>query len=212
MKQKKVLSKVILSAIVVLTIAGVFMQTYSWGPHESGSEADQTPIMHQDPTRAPKQNEVSKSIEAAKEPEGSSSLSEPKELLKSVLNLKNHPDQRRKSLSHLIEQGVVALPQLAAVAVHKIPSFPLATDPHSAGQMQRSFEIGLRITAIEALDQLGAGGADVTRILQHARDTHKEEQLVFLAKIALDGIAEGRPGKVTRFIDKVFDDALGESN
>jgi hypothetical protein len=32
--------------------------------------------------------------------------------------------------------------------------------------------------------------------------------LVFLAGLAVAGIQEGRPGKVTRFIDQAFDEAL----
>lgn len=134
-----------------------------------------------------------------------------KDLMRSVLDQNRHPDQRRKDLSVLVEKGTIALPLLDAIANHKVPPFPTAKDPHSQVHMQKSFEIGLRITAIEAIDQLGATGADVTKILQRVQATHEENQLVLLASIALEGIAEGRPGKVTRFINKVFDEALGEN-
>ncbi|MBC7371982.1 MAG: hypothetical protein H7326_10475, partial [Bdellovibrionaceae bacterium] len=126
-----------------------------------------------------------------------------RELEKSVLNQKTAGNQRFESLTELIAQGSVAVREIAAIAAAPMPHFSLKENPHSQDAIQDRFEKSLRITAIEALDTIGATGVDVRQELQQVRDSQKDAEIVFLASIALAGIAEGRPGKVTRFIDQV---------
>jgi hypothetical protein len=125
-----------------------------------------------------------------------------------ILDRSAAPDKRRQVLQQLVEAGPSAKAQNVANAQAPVPKFPQAQNPHSSDYGYYKFEKGLRITAIETLDQWAANGTDVLKELMHIRDNQNEQDLVFLAGLAVAGIQEGRPGKVTRFIDQAFDEAL----
>lgn len=125
-----------------------------------------------------------------------------------VLDRTAPADERRQVLQKLVEAGPAKLAEMAAIAKEPIPHFPQAHNPHSTDSGLLKFEKGLRITAIETLDQWAVQGADVLKELKSIRDTQNQQDLVFLAGLAVEGILEGRPGKTTRFIDQAFDEAL----
>lgn len=125
-----------------------------------------------------------------------------------ILDRSTPPDKRRQLLQQLVAAGPVRLAEMAAIAQAPVPVFPKFKNPHSSDHGYYVFEKGLRITAIETLDQWAAKGTDVLKELMHIRDNQTEQDLVFLANLAVAGIQEGRPGKVTRFIDQAFDEAL----
>lgn len=125
-----------------------------------------------------------------------------------ILDRSTAPDKRRQLLQQLVAAGPVRLAEMAAIAQAPVPVFPKFRNPHSSDYGYYKFEKGLRITAIETLDQWAAKGTDVLKELMHIRDNQTEQDLVFLANLAVAGIQEGRPGKVTRFIDQAFDEAL----
>lgn len=130
------------------------------------------------------------------------------ELKSYILDRSALPDKRRQVLQQLVEKGPAGLAEIAAIAQAPVPSFPGFQDPHSSDAGYYTFEKGLRITAIEALDQWAVRGTDVMKELKLIRDTQNEKDLIFLASLAVAGIQEGRPGKVTRFIDQAFNEAL----
>lgn len=126
-----------------------------------------------------------------------------------ILDRSQNADQRREALDLLIQKGPSkALPALSDIASAKIPDFEYARHPHSVDAGRLVFEKGLRVTAIETLDLWAASGTDTLSALIHSRDAHQEKEIVFLAQLAIAGIQEGRPGKLARFIDKAFDNAL----
>ena len=124
----------------------------------------------------------------------------------SILDLKADANQRFEELTTLIAQGPGVVRELGVIAAAPISNFALKGNPHSQDTIHDRFEKSLRVTAIEALDKLGTRGVDVREKLENVRDSHRDTELVFLANLALAGIAEGRPGKVSRFIDQVFNE------
>jgi hypothetical protein len=125
-----------------------------------------------------------------------------------ILNRNALPDKRRQVLQELVAGGPKGLAEMAAIAQSPVPRFPQFKNPHSSDYGYYKFEKGLRITAIETLDQWAVKGTDVMKELTVIRDTENEQDLVFLASLAVSGIQEGHPGKVTRFIDQAFNEAL----
>lgn len=127
-----------------------------------------------------------------------------------ILNSKAPADRRREVLHRLTTLDRRAVPALTRIAHQPIPSFSNAQNPHSADSAAYTFEKGLRITAIEALDQWALKGENVLQQLISIRERQSERDLAFLANLAIAGIQEGQPGKVTRFIEKMFDEVVNE--
>lgn len=115
-------------------------------------------------------------------------------------------ETRRKALYVLTQMGSVALPALTAVATTPMP-VATSQDPHSLEQIKQSFEAGLRVTAIEALDDLGTDSSlspAVKDSMLNILKVQKHRSLTLLAQISLSGIESGRPGKVKRAVDDLL--------
>jgi hypothetical protein len=114
--------------------------------------------------------------------------------------------QRREELSRLTHEGALAIPQLAKIASAETPKFPNELAPHSVDESRAGFERGLRVTALEQLDHLGIRQpelkAEIEKVLAAQRN---DPMLSLLARVSLLGFQEGRPGKLSRFINKTFD-------
>ncbi len=124
-----------------------------------------------------------------------------------VVDPKSSADRRNAAVYILSEAGAIAQPALTKIVVTPFDDRP--GKPHSIQDAKRQGEVSLRVSALEALDQLGASGSDVRASLQKA-SLQKNTTLQFLARIALSGIEQGRPGKLSRFIDASMDEAMGK--
>lgn len=195
--------KKFMAAVLVILLAGplwIFLTQENSTHPSSGSlfDKDKTVSSHGLPAAAPTLPAQSDSAVAAPA----------KAVDAYILDRSTPPDKRRQLLQQLVAAGPVRLAEMAAIAQAPVPVFPKFKNPHSSDHGYYVFEKGLRITAIETLDQWAAKGTDVLKELMHIRDNQTEQDLVFLANLAVAGIQEGRPGKVTRFIDQAFDEAF----
>lgn len=128
------------------------------------------------------------------------------QLSRTVRDQTQSQEARRNALYVLTQMGSAALPALAAVATTPMP-VATSQDPHSAEQMKQSFEAGLRVTAIEALDELGTDSSlspAVKESMLSVLKVQKHRSLTLLAQISLSGIESGRPGKVKRAVDNLI--------
>lgn len=128
------------------------------------------------------------------------------ELATIVLDTKQDPNFRREALAELTEAGPQAIPLLATIAATDVVMPDVAKDPHSAEAYTFQFEKGLRITALEVIDQWAARNADVRAALQSIIKKTRDQDLRFMAFVSLRGVEQGRPGKLTRFIDQMFEE------
>jgi hypothetical protein len=83
-----------------------------------------------------------------------------------------------------------------------------ASNVETQGDSSR-FDVSLRITALEAIDQRLASGEASASAINTILEKQKHPTLLFFARISLEGLASGRPGKLTRFIDQAFSE-IGE--
>ena len=78
-------------------------------------------------------------------------------------------------------------------------------DPHSNEFKQHEFETKLRISALEALDQMATENAFlVSPLLENISMNNQDPTMRFFADIALSGIDSGRPNKLSRYIDETL--------
>lgn len=105
-------------------------------------------------------------------------------------------ESRRKAIYRLTQQGAAALPALRQILLTPVPEDPILN----------AFEVSLRITALEAIDDLAEQGVDVGDVFQKAAEVHDDRALQTLAMAGLQGVQEGRPGKAKRFIEKMTDE------
>lgn len=117
-------------------------------------------------------------------------------------------EARRKAVYDLTQMGAAALPSLAAIAAHPVVEAK-NQDPHSADQIKQSFEASLRVSAIEALDELALNPNNVQAVkaaMLAVLKTQKHRSLTLLAQLSLSGIESGQPGKVKRAIDAMVEE------
>ena len=115
-------------------------------------------------------------------------------------------DVRNAAVFILSEAGAGAVPALTKVASTKFDNRPGA--PHSVQESKREDEVALRITALEALDTFGSQGTDIRRSLQKVLLNQDNETLQLLARVALTGLDQGRPGKLFRFIEASLEETV----
>ncbi|MFL5814625.1 MAG: hypothetical protein ACJ763_13705 [Bdellovibrionia bacterium] len=122
----------------------------------------------------------------------------PTDIASKILS-KNIPAQERREVLYQLTQ---THSEEATRSLIKIA----ASDVDARDESSR-FDVSLRITALEALDQRMASGeasaSAITTVLK--KQTHPT--LLFFARISLEGVTSGRPGKLTRFIDQAFSEA-----
>lgn len=123
-----------------------------------------------------------------------------------VLDTNQDPDFRREALAELTEAGPEAIPLLANIAAKDVVMPKEIKDPHSVDVYTFEFEKGLRFTALEAIDEWAARNVDVRSELQTIINKTRDQDIRFLAFVSLRGVEQGRPGKLTRLIDQMFDE------
>lgn len=131
------------------------------------------------------------------------SASELSKLAQLVTDSTAPQETRKKALYDLTQQGAAALTALSVVANSPVPE-ALSQDPHSADQIKQSFEASLRVTAIEALDEIAVDPTHTDAVkasMLGVLKSQKHRSLTLLAQISLSGIESGRPGKVKRAIE-----------
>lgn len=128
-------------------------------------------------------------------------------LQEKVLSANNKMAEREAALYVLtLSSAPQAQGTLVVLAETALPEFKDLSDPHSAGSTQRTLELGLRVTALESLDQraAGAGSPEVAKGLLRILQKQTEPSLRFLAQTSLSGIEAGKPGKLKRIIDEML--------
>ena len=146
------------------------------------------------------QNEEKPSVSAASPDPMATAISI---LTQTVLEKTLSHTERRQALFELTQMGSSAFPALSQIASAPLPAVT-STDPHSAETLHNQFEVGLRITAIERLDENTDRPDLVKQAMLEVLNTHKNRSLVTLAQISLSGIEAGHPGKVKRAIDALL--------
>ncbi len=141
--------------------------------------------------------------ETVKAPSGASSVEELKAI---VLDKNRTPDFRREALAVLTEAGPEAIPLLVEIAVTDVPKPKDVGNPHSAEVRLFEFEKGLRFTALEAIDEWGTRDFDVRPALKSILQKSRDQDIRFMAFVSLKGVEQGRPGKLTRLIDRMFEE------
>lgn len=115
-------------------------------------------------------------------------------------------EARRKAVYDLTQMGAAALASLAVIAADPVIEVK-NQNPHSADQIKQSFEASLRVSAIEALDELALNPNNVEAVkaaMFEVLKTQKHRSLTLLAQLSLSGIESGHPGKVKRAIDAMI--------
>ncbi len=219
------MKKPVLGILTLALLAGVIYQLHAKSQSHSAAEptataaregAQQTPSAAQ--TSAPVANEKVKAVvlgqvsnqeltpEFIAELQAKMTSGELEQLALTARDESQPQETRRRSLYILTKMGSTALPALTVVATTPMP-VAASQDPHSVAQIKQSFEAGLRVTAIEALDDLGTD----PRLSPAIKDSmlkilkvQKHRSLTLLAQISLSGIESGRPGKVKRAVDDLL--------
>ena len=122
-----------------------------------------------------------------------------------VLSPSNKMPEREAALYVLtLSSAPQAQGTLIVLAESALPEFSDLQDPHSVGSTQRTQELGLRVTALESLDQRAATSPEVTQGLQRILQKQTEPSLRFLAQTSLSGIEAGKPGRLKRIINEML--------
>lgn len=141
------------------------------------------------------------------------SMSELKKLVHRVLSIEADPDERNISIYLLALAGTSARPLLTQVSKSPLPNFKDLNNPHSIGALKHQRERSLRATGLAALDHLAIQNPqevslDLQKILIHQND----DTLKFFAQMSLIGIAQGKPGKLSRWLQKNVNYSEEKSN
>lgn len=118
-------------------------------------------------------------------------------------------DERSVSLYLLSLSGAKALPALTHFSVTALPEFSHLQDPHSAGSLNKSFEMSLRIATLEAIDHLSEAKNTTSQVqtsLQQILKTQNDPTLKMLAEVSLAGIQSGKPQKLSRLIQAMVNE------
>jgi hypothetical protein len=184
----------------VLTAASVFSVTPS---HQELQHLIDTLVQE---SAQPKKNlETDKAVQALV-----TKLTGPdyQQLREKVLNPNANMSEREAALYILtLSPTVQAEKALVQLVESALPEFKGLNDPHSAGSTQRTLEMGLRVTAIESLDQRALGSPEVVKDLHQILQRQSEPSLRFLVQTSLSGIESGKPGRLKRIIDEMLGSA-----
>lgn len=125
--------------------------------------------------------------------------------IKNIILSPQEKGDKRLAFNFLLSQlGIAGADTLAEIIKFEIPHFENSENPHSAGSLEKAFEISLRITALEALDSLVVENPQLKAKIVGILNVQKEQSLNFLIQLSLSGIESNQPGKIKRFIDKVL--------
>lgn len=157
----------------------------------------------QESTQPKKNPETEKTVEALV----TKLTDEDYELLRDkVLSSENKMPEREAALYVLtLSAAPQAQTTLVALAETALPEFKDLQDPHSGGSTLRTLELGLRVTALESLDQRAVKAPDlVAKGMQRILQKQTEASLRFLAQTSLSGIEAGKPGRLKRIINEML--------
>ena len=125
--------------------------------------------------------------------------SELKVLGETALSSEAHGDERTLAVYLLSLAGMKARPALITIAQSALPQNINNLDPHSVEALQLEQESALRVSAITALDALAVQDpAKVQQDLEQILLKQKSSTLQSFVRISLQGIEQGRPGKLNR--------------
>jgi len=189
------MKKIGLGLLTLILVTAVYFNFRSFG---SVSDTEESPTPSILPFGVQKQTSTA-------EP-SSEKLVAVEELTQTVRNNSLPQEERTKALYELTQLGAKALSSLTLIATTPLLETG-SQDPHSVDQINQSFELGLRVTALEALDELSIDPQwrpSVAASMLEVLKIHKHRSLTLLAQISLSGIESGRPGKVKRAIDTLL--------
>lgn len=126
------------------------------------------------------------------------------EIKKIALSLNESNEKRQASIFILSHIGHVATDSLAEIIQTKIPELKNTHSPHSIDNSLHANEVALRITALEALDNLAIENPEVRNNIENIIKNQKNPELNYLAQISLSGILTNRPGKIKRVINAML--------
>jgi hypothetical protein len=112
----------------------------------------------------------------------------------------SYENQNKRSLSVYLlgkagPEGIGALSKLATTNLDA-----------SFGETRKGFELGLRISALRALDQQSKEhGATVAEAMRKIWRQQKDPTLRMMAKVSLDGIQSARPQRLGRMLEQIVD-------
>lgn len=116
---------------------------------------------------------------------------------------KTDPDERNICVYLLSLAGIQAREALNYVVKAKIPDFSRITDAHAA-TAKADQEISLRLSALEALDVLGMQNPqEIRQDLASILLVQNENSIKNFAQISLMGIMQGKPGKLSRWLNQL---------
>lgn len=124
------------------------------------------------------------------------------DLQERALDPESSADTRHASVYLLTQGGPAASAALVAIAAAPVPA--VSEIPHTTGEAKGALERSLRITALEALDKMAERDVSLRPRLESILKTQNDSTLMFLTQVSLAGLDEGRPGKLTRFIDRAL--------
>lgn len=113
-------------------------------------------------------------------------------------------DERRAGLYFLSVAGPAAIHALGVVAAKPVPELANSLDPHSSGAVQKSIEVALRTQALQSLDAMAADSVQVREELEKVLSQQTDPTVKFFAQVSLQGIQQGRPGKLQRLAERVL--------
>lgn len=125
--------------------------------------------------------------------------------VKQVLDRQLSHEERRHQLHILLQKGSTT--ELATIAGQALPQVAANQAPHSLALLQLKFERGLRITALENLDQRAARDGQARNAVFHLSQTQTDPTLLALTEISRHGIEQNQPGKLSRWLDAALRDA-----
>ncbi len=125
------------------------------------------------------------------------------QLGKQAIDLTQDRQVRQAALYILSEAGPAAAPVLAALVESGLPEYSNLANPHSRDSAERSFELSLRMSALEALDKAASQNPEIRTLLEKIVGKQKEPTLRYLAQVSLRGVETGRPGQLQKVMEQV---------
>lgn len=126
------------------------------------------------------------------------------EIKRVALSLSESSEKRQASIFILSHIGNIAADSLAEIIQTEIPNLKNAHSPHTIDNSLHANEISLRISALEALDNLAIDNPTVKNKIENIIKNQKNPELNYLAQISLSGILTNRPGKIKRVINAML--------
>lgn len=122
---------------------------------------------------------------------------EHRSVVQAVLDQNASRESRREALYELTQMD-------SGESLHALRTIARAPISNSDTGPKTDFEVSLRITALESIDQSRRSPDEIKAAMTSVLRSQNHPTLRFLAQLSLEGQAEGRPGKLSRFIDRTL--------